>query len=258
METVSLQEKINAFLSIDHGDGSGYGYGYGYGSGDGSGSGYGYGDGSGYGYGDGSGDGSDSGSGYGDGYGYGYGDGSGYGYGSGYGDGYGYGYGSGYGDGYGICMFHNMDVHSVDGLQTIIISVHKSVAKGFILNQDFTLSPCYVVKGNRLFAHGETLHEAMAALTDKLFDDMPEEERITAFINEHPDMDVLYSHKDLFDWHHRLTGSCEMGRKAFMRDNGFEMDGVSTIKTFIEATKNAYNGSVIKNLEEEYKRRNNK
>lgn len=146
----------------------------------------------------------------------------------------------------------------IDGIQTIICAVHNNVARGYILLSDLSLEPCFIVKGNGLFAHGKNLKEAMTAITDKMFCDMPEEERITAFINEHPDIDAIYSHKDLFDWHHRLTGSCEMGRKAFMRDNGFEMDGASTIKTFIEATKNAYNGSVIKNLEEEYKRRNNK
>lgn len=85
-----------------------------------------------------------------------------------------------------------------------------------------------------------------------MFDDMPEEERIAEFIKAHPDKDKPYSHKDLFDWHHRLTGSCEMGRKAFMRDNGFTMDGESTVAFFIEKTRNAYNGSVIRNLEKAY------
>ena len=43
-----------------------------------------------------------------------------------------------------------------------------------------------------------------------------------------------------------------MGRKAFMRDNGFTMDGESTVTFFIEKTRNAYNGSVIRNLEKAY------
>ena len=215
MEDVKLQEKIKAFLP--HNDG----YGSGYGSGSGSGSGSGYGSGSGSGSGD------------------------------GYGDGSGDGYGDGYGD--GIDNVNGMPVHLIDSVQTILIAVHKNIAKGFILRSDLTLDPCYVVKGNNLFAHGKTLREARDALTDKMFDDMPEEERIAEFIKVHPDKDKLYSHKDLFDWHHRLTGSCEMGRKAFMQDHELTMEGSSTVTAFITLTKNAYNGGVIKRLEEAYK-----
>jgi hypothetical protein len=61
------------------------------------------------------------------------------------------------------------------------------------------MTPCYVVKGNNLFAHGTDLHNAMAALTDKMFDDMPEEERIAEFVKAHPDKMAKYSHQDLYD-----------------------------------------------------------
>jgi len=162
--------------------------------------------------------------------------------------------GYGDGDGYGsdIGNVNGMTIHIIDGVQTVLTAVHGNVAKGFVLQGDLTLKPCCVAKGNGLFAHGETLRDAMQALTDKMFDDMPEEERIAEFIKAHPDKEQLYPHKDLFDWHHRLTGSCEMGRKAFMKDNGFEMDGSSTVTFFIEKTRNAYNGSVIRNLEKAY------
>ena len=229
MEDVKLQDKIREFLSIDNGYGSGSGYGSGYGSGDGDGSGYGIGSG--------------------------YGDGDGSGYGSGYGDGY--GYGSGYGDGYGdgIGKINGMTIYRIDDTPTIITSVKGNVAKGFILQSDMTLTPCYVVKGNNLFAHGNDLHEAMAALTDKMFDDMPEEERVAAFIKAHPDKDKAYPNQDLFDWHHRMTGSCMAGRNAFVKDRGLTLDGETTVTAFIALTRNAYGGSTIKALEEAYKRK---
>ena len=257
MEDVKLQDKIREFLSIDNGYGSGYGegsgYGSGYGDGSGSGSGYGsgYGDGygSGYGYGYGDGSGYGDGDGDGSGYGSGYGDGSGSGSGSGYG--YGYGDGSGYGDGIG--EINGMQVHRIDEVKTILTAVHGNVAKGFILQSDLTMTPCYVVKGNNLFAHGDDLHKAMAALRDKMFEDMPEEERIAEFIKEHPDRDKAYPNQDLFDWHHRLTGSCMAGRNAFVKDHGLTLDGETTVTEFIRLTENAYNGSVIKNLANAYK-----
>ena len=172
------------------------------------------------------------------------------------GDGYGSGYGSGYGDGYGygIGQINGMHIHLIDGVQTIITSVKGNVAKGFIFQSDLTLTPCYVVKGNNLFAHGEDLHKAMEALTDKMFDDMPEEERIAEFIKAHPDKDKAYPNQDLFDWHHRLTGSCMAGRNAFVKDRGLTLDGETTVTAFIELTQNSYNGSVIKNLALAYER----
>ena len=229
MEDVKLLEKIKVFLSIDRG--SGYGSGSGYGDGDGSGSGYGYGDGSGYG------------SGYGDG------DGSGYGYGDGDGSGSGYGYG----DGSGIDQINEHTVHQVDYVPTIFTHIKGNVAKGFILQNNLTMTPCYVVKGNNLFAHGDTLREAMQALTDKMFEDMPEEERIAEFIKAHPDPEKAYPNEDLFSWHNKLTGSCLAGRNAFVKDHGLTLEGETTVTAFIALTKNAYGGSIIKELEKAYK-----
>jgi len=180
--------------------------------------------------------------------GYGYGSGSGYGYGSGYGS----GSGDGYGSGDGISEIGSKSVHMVDDVPTIFASIKGNVAKGFVLQSDLSMTPCFVVKGSGKFAHGDTLREAMTALTDKLFDDMPEEERIAEFVKAHPDKDKPYPNQDLFDWHHRLTGSCMAGRNAFVKDRGLTLDGETTVTAFIDLTRNAYGGSVIRNLEKAY------
>ena len=215
------------------GDGSGSGYSSGYSSGYGYGCGYGSGDGSGYGYGYGSGDGS----------------GDGYGSGDGSGDGYGYGYGYGYGE--KIASISGQKIYDIDGVPTAIYRVKGNIAKGAILQSDLTFTPCFVVKQDVYFAHGDTLHEAMEALRDKLFEDLPEEERIEAFVAEHQP-GVEYPNRDLFDWHHRLTGSCEAGRKAFVADRGLDMNGSTTPEEFVHLTRNAYGGEVIRKLEAYY------
>ena len=178
------------------------------------------------------------------------GDGSGYGYGSGSGSGYGSGDGSG--SGYGLVELNGQSVYRIDDTPTIIIAVHGNVAKGYIMQSDFTLTPCFIVKGNSLFAHGHTLREAMNALAGKMFEDMPEEERIAEFIKAHPDKNKAYPNRDLFDWHNRLTGSCMAGRTAFVKDKGLSLDGETTVTEFIRLTENAYNGYVIKNLAKAY------
>lgn len=163
------------------------------------------------------------------------------------------GYSSGYGSGDGIKSLNNYDIYIIDGVPTIITALFDNYAKGFILGNDFTLKPCYVAKNGDIFAHGKTLREAVAAMQDKLFDDMPEEERIAAFKERH-DYDGVYSNTDLYEWHHRLTGSCEMGRQQFAKDHGIDLDGKMSIKEFIRLTKNAYGGEIIRKLEKEYKK----
>lgn len=214
MDAVTLRE----FLAWE----SGYGSGYGSGDGDGSGYGYGYGDGSGYG--------SD----------YVYGDGDGYGYGSDYV----YGYGS------GVSRFDGHPVAIVDDTKTVFYSIHGNVAKAAILQEDLTLCPCYVIKGGNCFAHGETLRQAQAALEQKLFSNMPIAERIQAFLTAFQPGQT-YSNKLFFEWHNRLTGSCEMGRKAFAEQHGIDVEnGTMTPEQFISMTENAYGCEIIRQLKE--------
>ena len=194
-----------------------------------------------------------SGFGYGYGFGSGYGDGSGYGYGDGDGAGYGDGSGSGYGDGDGdLKSYNSRKVYYIDGEPTLIDSVRRMVAKGHLVNRDKTLTPCYIVRHGNSFAHGETLKDAARDALAKHMQDMPEEERIAEFIKAHPDVSATYPCEDLFRWHNTLTGSCEFGRRQFCKDNGIDLNGSYTVLFFLNITKNAYGGEVIKNLIREY------
>ena len=183
------------------------------------------------------------------GYGSGYGNGSGYGDGNGSGDGSGSGSGSGDGDGDGIKSFCGKEVYLIDDMQTIIESVRGNIAKGYILLSDLTLTPCHVVKENGKFAHGDTLREAFEALQEKLYDDSTEEERLQKFREHFPDFSKEYPAKELFVWHHVLTGSCKAGREAFCRDNGIDIENDTfTIHEFVALTRNSYGGETIKKL----------
>ena len=214
MET--LEDRIKAFLSVSSGSGDGSGYG----SGDGSG----------------------------------YGSGSGDGYGSGSGDGDGYGDGSGDGSGYGdgIKELNGDKVYVIDDVQTIIKSVHDNIAQGFILNNDLTLQPCYIVKEQNKFAHGDTLHDAFMSLQEKLYDGSTEEERIEAFREKFPDYDTPYPNRDLFAFHHVLTGSCRMGRESFCKDKGISLNDSTTVRQFVLLTKDSYGSATIRKLPQAY------
>ena len=204
------------------------------------------------------------GGGNGNGYGFEEGSGRGYSYGSSYSRGSGYstpanedyrfksavtyGYGIGHRCGFGLKSINGNTIYIIDNMPTIITSIHNNIAKGFFILTDLQLIPCYIVKDGNKFAHGETLRNAFDSLQEKLYDDSTEEERIEAFKKKFPEYDVKYNNKDLFTYHHVLTGSCKMGREAFMSNNGLSLDSKTSIREFVELTKDSYGGEIIKKL----------
>lgn len=230
-----LENKIKKFIAIDAELDNASGYGNS--SGDGSGLG--------------SGEGSSCGAGYGcglyDGMGYG----SIFGCGGGSSDGYGYSTCSGNGSSFsfGVTEINGLKVYIIDDSPTIITSVRANVAQGFLLKSDLQTIPCYIVKEKNTFSHGSTLQSAFNCLQEKLYDDSTEEERIEAFKKKFPEYDVKYSNRDLFTYHHVLTGSCKMGREAFVADRGLSLDGKTSVREFVELTKDSYGGKIIKNYQ---------
>lgn len=240
MET--LKDRIKVFLNYNSGSDCELGSGFGDGSGQGFkscfGSGRGFGSGPGTSFGFGRGWGCEFGSGDGNG--------------RGYGDEFRFDSGDGSGYNRGIKEINGETVYIVDGVQTIIKSVHDNIARGFILQNDLTLEPCYIAKEQSKFAHGSTLHEAFNALQEKLYDDITEEERIEAFHKKFPEYNVLYSNRDLFTYHHILTGSCRMGRESFCKDMGIDLDDSTTVREFVSLTKDSYGSNIICKLPKAY------
>lgn len=155
-------------------------------------------------------------------------------------------------NGRGIKQYNGQEVYYIDGLPTIIINLRHNIAKGYVLENDLTLTPCYIAKVNGHFAHGVTSHEAVRDAINKSFQDMSEEERIAEFVKVH-DYDIKYSARDLWDWHNKLTGSCEFGRNQFAEKRGIDIDNDSfTVKEFIDMCKDNYGGETIKELERFY------
>lgn len=158
------------------------------------------------------------------------------------------GYGNGDNFGFGLKSINESAVYIIDNMPTIITSIRNNIAKGFIVKTDLSFEPCYIVKENNQFAHGDTLKDAFMSLQEKLYDDSTEEERIEAFKQKFPKYDDKYSNRDLFAYHHVLTGSCRMGRETFVADKGLSLDGETSIREFVELTKDSYGGKIIKKL----------
>ena len=141
----------------------------------------------------------------------------------------------------------------IDNVATIITRVIGNLAKGFVLNDDLTLSPCFVVKGQNLFAHGETVKAAQTALQEKIFERMNTDEKIDAFLDTFK-LGKKYPAKTFYEWHHKLTGSCEMGRNSFCSRHNIDLEnGMYTVEEFVEITESDYGGEIIKQIKERIK-----
>ena len=190
--------------------------------------------------------GSGDGSGYGSGYGSG--DGSGYGSGDGYGDGY--GDGSGYGS--GLISFNGEKVWYVDGVPTLIDHVRGDHAVGRIILDDLTTEPCYIARVENCFAHGDSLKDAVADAESKAMEELPVETRISRFMEAFPTLDATARCSEFYRWHHTLTGSCRMGRDAFVREHSLDMEKEYTVRYFLDITKWSYGGRVMVQLLDAY------
>ena len=242
-----MEEKIKKFLSInyDYNNSISNGYDISYNSGSIDNSYFNYG--TGFGNSDGTGSGNGIGVCYNDSIGFGF----GYGGGSGCVDGKGFGYSKRSVN--GIKEYNNHKVYIIDDIPTIIITIHNNYAKGYIINSDLVLYPCFIVKVGNYFAHGKTLKEALNDAIIKYNQNKPIKERINDFIKIYPSLDSIAEHKELYYWHNILTSSCEYGRNQFCNEHNLDKDnGTMSIKDFIELTKNVYGGDIIEQLAKEY------
>ena len=80
---------------------------------------------------------------------------------------------------------------------------------------------------------------------------MDAEEAIEAFVQKFKKGEK-YPGTDFFEWHHYLTGSCLMGREAFVKNKGLDVNALYTVDEFIEICKNDYGHEIISELKERW------
>ena len=83
-------------------------------------------------------------------------------------------------------------------------------------------------------------------------ENMPVEERIKKFVEVFGTLDSDHTGKEFYDWHHILTGSCRMGRDEFCKAHDIDLTKKYTVRYFLQITKKAYGGNIIKLIEEKY------
>jgi len=156
-----------------------------------------------------------------------------------------------------LANFVGQSVIYIDSLPTIITRKHKgpsglTFATAKIIQADFTLKPCFVVSDDTHKVHATTIHGALAALQRKKLAALSLQERAEAFLVKFPTLESSAKNSKLSEWHHTLTGSCQLGRDQFMLNNDIDPEERSTVREFIEKTKTAYGSDAILLLEKKY------
>lgn len=137
--------------------------------------------------------------------------------------------------------YNNRDVIYVDGLATVVESVHKNIIKGFILGDDFSEEKTFVAQNNGYTAHGKTIKDALKAAEDKFFNSLGFESKKQKFLKNFSEKNKKYPAKDFFDWHFYLTGSCLQGRLSFVKEKNIDIEKDSfTVEEFFELTKGVF------------------
>lgn len=250
--------RIELFIGIGKGTGcgdEGYGHGRGYCNGTGEDNGYGRGGTGGYADGIGRGNGN------------GFGNGSGYGNGTGDENGSGDGRGTGSawrdkgeyvdeicgdGSGKGIDEIHGSKVYKVGEINFIFTAIHGNFARGFALEKNTHIVPCYIAKEGDQFGIGKNLHEAFTFAHEKQYNLSTEEERINTWMQRYPTCNTEVDRDEFLMYHNILTGSCRRGRVEWVKKARWaegEKRGLADLLTEVE---NEYGGEMVKKLMEKY------
>ena len=138
-------------------------------------------------------------------------------------------------------------MHYVDSIPTIIKQIRGNLAKGYIVNTDLTITPCYVARSGDCFAHGATAQKAMEDAKTKEFSNMDIDSKIEEFIRLFGK--GKHSGHEFFRWHGILTGSCEFGRMGFVKEKDIGLDKKYNITEFIELVKFSYGKEIIEKIQ---------
>jgi hypothetical protein len=127
----------------------------------------------------------------------------------------------------------------VDEVDTLIDSVKGNVARGHIVNSDFSLSKTFIAKVGGSFAHGETIEKAMSDATRKHLEDASTEERVDEFLKQF-DGAADYSAEELMEGYRLLSGACEQGCLSFMKNKSIIAADRFTLTQFVDIVLGAY------------------
>ena len=147
-----------------------------------------------------------------------------------------------------LISYNGQKVFYIDHIPYIPRHIKKEIAFVDVICEDMRTKKKVIVKGQGMFACGNTIKEAFEALENKRFDRLDIESKKQKFFLVFNTEDE-YPARDFFVWHGFLTGSCESGRMIFAKEKGFDLDhDKMTKEEFFMLVKDEYGWEIIKTL----------
>ena len=116
----------------------------------------------------------------------------------------------------------------------------------------------YDTEFRRHYVYGKTQSEVKKKLKDREqvnSSSKPSQITVEEWVREYLEKfkkNEKYPGTEFFEWHHYLTGSCLMGRNAFVRNHGLDLKAMYTVDEFIALCEDDYGGKIIKELKEKW------
>lgn len=132
----------------------------------------------------------------------------------------------------------------IDGIMCEVLAEKGQLAKVKLWPDGFV---CYVAEYNGVIAHGRDPHNAFQNAENKYYARRSVESRIADCIKLCKEKSGKLPGKEWFKQHGYLTGSCEIGRRQFLKTHPeIDLEKEYTVAEFVDTTKDEYSGDIIK------------
>jgi hypothetical protein len=152
-----------------------------------------------------------------------------------------------------IMSFNGNKVYVIDGYVLYFTNIHKPWASAKIIKNDLTTQDCYVGKINNHIAVGNSLHDVLNELRNKIMQSGNNDYDIAlSFVYAHPEYEKEYDWEEMVFWHSLSEFSCQDGRKRFSENAHKSYGSTATPKELISFMKQSRAHNIAKKMEELY------
>ena len=155
-----------------------------------------------------------------------------------------------------IVKYAEYEIHNINGNAVAITQEHGRAKRGVALSPSLNKHDCYVITFGESFGIGDNLHDAYEdvkrVITSKTTHVQKGYDWAQFVVDRYPDVDALIPNLELLELHNIITNSCSSGIQTFAAQHGIDIDGSSSMRTFITLTKDSFGSDVIKSIADKY------
>lgn len=142
------------------------------------------------------------------------------------------------------------------GVQIAIMSKHRNCIKGWMINDDLTLTKGWIVYIGGWSGWGTTFKEGYKEAKIRMWINTPIEGKLEGFKQNFPTLNTKMSNHDLFEWYKGITENYWMTKEEFHKEFRkkflWNINSDANVNAFFCLTKNEYDKKIMQQLKELY------